>query len=60
LLIIASGLSVLHDRVIAVAGEPIAHGFGVFLVSERPNLNMEKRISGRVANEGRVLLLLES
>ena len=49
----------LHNRVIAIARQSSAHRLSVFLFAERPNLHVEQRITGRVGDKDRILLLAQ-
>lgn len=51
--------ALLHNRVIAIAGEASPHDFSIFPIAEWSNLHVEEGIAGGVGNEDRILLLAQ-
>ena len=49
----------LHDRVVAVGGEAVAHGVSVLLIGKGADLNVKQRVRGGVGHQDRVLFLLQ-
>src|SRR5713226_8773644 len=53
--------SFLHNRIVAIADEPRAHGLGILPFGVGSDLNVIELVGGSIVRaEGRILLLLQS
>jgi len=50
---------VLHDRVVPITSEPVAHGLGVFLFGKGTNLDVEQSVAGGVGDKHGILLFAQ-